>query len=73
MTDFELQMKLMFIALIGTVAFLAITVLQGCIPLVEVNMVSRSTLSDGETVRTSQHDVTVDEDEASMELIVPLK
>ena len=66
MTDFELQMLVVAATMVGLV-------LQGCTPLVEVNMVSRSTLSDGETIRSSQQDVTTKREEASMELIVPIK
>ena len=73
MTDFDLQMRLMIIALIGTIAFLAIAVLQGCVPLVEVNMVSRATLSSGETIKTSQQDTTMNKEEASLELLIPIK
>ena len=47
--------------------------LIGCQPLIEVNMVQRATISDGETINSSQEDSTVTEDEESMRLIVPLK
>jgi len=58
------------------VKYLIITIslilFQGC-NLLEVNMVQRSTLSNGEKVSSSQNDTTVDEEEDSMRLVVPLK
>jgi len=62
-------MKALYTLFIGVVIMVT---LASC-HLVEVNMVQRSTLSDGETIKTSQHDTTIDRDEATMELIVPIK
>ncbi len=51
---------------------ISLILFQGC-NLLEVNMVQRSTLSNGEKVSSSQNDTTVDEEEDSMRLVVPLK
>jgi len=46
--------------------------LSGC-HLVEVNMVQRATLEEGSGITSSQQDTTLDREENSMELVVPLK
>jgi len=51
---------------------ISLFIFGGC-NLLEVNMVQRSTLSNGEKVSSSQNDTTVDEEEDSMRLVVPLK
>ena len=56
-------------------AMLIIAVLvwaSGC-NLVEINMVQRSTMDSGDGATSNRQEVTSDEDEDKLELIVPLK
>ena len=53
--------------LVATVAIVA-----GC-NLIEVNMVQRSTMDSGDGATSSRQEVTSDEEQDKLELIVPMK
>ena len=72
MSDFDLQMKLLFIALAGTIAFFTIMLITSC-GLLEVNIVQRSTISDGDGTTSTQKDTTQKKEETNLKLLVPLK
>ncbi len=46
--------------------------LNGC-TLLEINMVNRSTMDSGDGATSNRQEVTSDEDEETLELIVPIK
>ena len=45
----------------------------GCNPLIEVNIVQRATVSNGDGTVSKQHDSTSKEEESKLSLLVPLK
>ncbi len=54
--------------------FLAVFLFTGCTPWIEINIVQRSSVQDdGQGTSTSSVDTNFDEEETTMELIVPIK
>ena len=61
----------MVIGVVAISVMLAL-VLASC-AMLEVNMVQRATLSDGDGTTSTQHDNTIKDEEDSMKFVVPIK
>ena len=71
-TTWDLQLRIMTIVVSAVILALVVLMFASC-HVLEINMVNRSTMDSGDGATSNRKELTSDEDEDRLELIVPLK
>jgi len=68
------EREIMCVFICGSAIVVAVSmVFTGCQPLIEINMVNRSTMDSGDGVSSTRKELTSKQEEDKLQLVVPIR